>query len=243
MEVVRVSVPVYMPAWLHLKLRSIKRRLHTSSAKLRVDISGDRDVEWSFILAHMPSGPGKALDFGCGFGNLSLHAAQHGFHVMALDIQPQSFPWQHPNVNFVQGDLLRLGIAESHFDLVLNCSAVEHVGLAGRYGVTGGDPEGDLKIMSELRRLMKPGGIMLLTTPCGQDAVFAPMHRVYGARRLPRLVDGYIVEEQLFWVKNDHNQWVASDRSKALAVQPYGNVKDPSRCSYALGCFVLRRPQ
>src|SRR5437660_224509 len=129
MEVVRVSVPVYMPAWLHLKLRNIKRRLYPPPPNPKVDISGERDVEWSFILAHMPTGPGEALDFGCEFGKLSLHAAQHGFRVTALDLQPQSFPWQHPNVTFVQGDLLRLKSPERHFNLVLNCSSVEHVGL------------------------------------------------------------------------------------------------------------------
>jgi len=40
---------------------------------------GDRDVEWSWIVSHMPLGPGEALDFGCGGGSwLGLVAARRG---------------------------------------------------------------------------------------------------------------------------------------------------------------------
>jgi SAM-dependent methyltransferase len=76
-------------------------------------------------------------------------------------------------VRFIQGDLLKLDLPTNHFDLIINCSTVEHVGLVGRYSVTENRPDGDLEAMARLRDLMKPSAIMLLTVPVGQDAIFA----------------------------------------------------------------------
>jgi len=55
-------------------------------------------------------------------------------------------------------DILKVDLPAKHFDLVINWSTVEHVGLAGRYGVTKSRPDGDLEAMARLRDLMKPGG-------------------------------------------------------------------------------------
>jgi len=124
-----------------------------------------------------------------------------------------------------------------------NCSTVEHVGLVGRYGVTENRPDGDLEAMARLRELMKPGGIMLLTIPVGRDAVFAPLCRVYGRERLPLLLEGYIVEKEAFWVKDRENRWVQADRETALDFEASAGSWDPLQNVYALGCFVLRKPE
>ncbi len=102
------------------------------------NLSGDRDIEWSWVAAQMPSGPGEALDFGHGGSHLGLIAAQRGFNVTAVDLEPARWFYQHPCLRFIQGDILRLPLPAGHFDLVINCSTVEHVGLVGRYGVIGG---------------------------------------------------------------------------------------------------------
>jgi len=240
MPFVEVQVPIYVPLWLYPWLRRLRGTL-SSRRTAGLDLSGDRDVETSFIVAHMPYGLGEALDFGCGGSNLSLHAAQQGFRVVALDLQPSAFRWRHPNVSYRQGDLLGLDLPEDHFDLVINCSAVEHVGLAGRYGVTQSDSEGDLKVMFRLRALMRPGGTMLLTIPCGLDAVLGPFARVYGATRLPLLLEGYAVEGESYWVKDNDNRWGQCERDVALAFRPTAHPTNPVLCSYALACFILKK--
>jgi SAM-dependent methyltransferase len=190
----------------------------------------------------MPNGPGKALDFGSGSSYMSLLAALRGFEVIALDLEPQTFPWRHPAVRFIQGDLLKLDLPTNHFDLIINCSTVEHVGLVGRYSVTESRPDGDLEAMARLRELMKPSAIMLLTVPVGQDAVFAPLCRVYGKERLPRLLSGFVLEREMFWVKDAENRWAQCDRETALSFEASAGSWDPLRNVYALGCFVLRKP-
>lgn len=239
----RIDVPLYVPGWLYRMLGSIGRRLMPRRKdELRSpNLLGDRDIEWSWVASQMPEGPGEALDFGAGGGRLALAAAQRGFNVTAVDLEPVRWHYVHARLRFVRGDILNLPLPENHFDLVMNCSTVEHVGLAGRYGVTEENPEGDLEAMGRLRELMKPGGVMLLTVPLGRDAVFQPMCRVYGEKRLPRLLDGYNVEKESYWVKDGENRWAQCDRDTALDFEARAGSPDPLRNVYALGCFVLRR--
>jgi SAM-dependent methyltransferase len=194
------------------------------------NLVGDREVEYAWICARIPSGPGAALEFGCGHSYLSLVAAERGFISTALDLLSVSWNYTHPALRFVQGDILRMTWEPSSIDLILNCSVVEHVGL-GRYG-DDTESNGDIAAMAALRRLLRPNGRMLMTLPVGRDAVVTPHHRIYGPQRLPRLLYGFRVEEAAFWVKDDLNRWVMTTESVALD-QPGG----PTR--YNLGCFVL----
>lgn len=235
MHRVTVTVPVYLPNWLYLRLHLLKTKFVAP-----LNLLGDRDVEWSWVSAHIPGGPGEALDFGAGPSHLGLIAAHRGFEVTAIDLEPVHWYYIHQKLHFVQGDILKVDLPAKHFDLVINCSTVEHVGLAGRYNVTEGRPDGDLEAMARLRDLMKPGGVMLLTIPVGQDAVFAPLNRVYGGQRLPQLLNGYTVEEDVFWVKDAENRWVLCDRDTALNFKASAGSWDPLRNVYALGCFVLK---
>ena len=119
---------------------------------------------------------------------------------------------------------------------------VEHVGLAGRYSVTEEIEDGDLEAMARLYATMKPGAVMLLTVPVGRDAVFAPMTRIYGNERLPRLVRGFTIETEDYWTKDDSNRWIPCSRETALLLEVSAGADDPLENFYGLGCLVLRRP-
>ena len=242
-----VNITLNMPTWLYQLLRWLKRRVlpsttSGSNAQIIPNLAGDRDIEWSWVASQMPLGPGEALDFGPGGSHLALIAAQRGFSVTAVDLEPVHWAYVHPKMRFIRGDILKLPLPKEHFDLVINCSTVEHVGLAGRYGVTEDRPDGDLEAMARLQELMKPGGVMLLTSPVGRDAVFAPLCRVYGRERLPRLLEGFIVEKEVFWVKDHENRWVQADKETALEFEASAGSWNPLQNVYALGCFVLRKP-
>ena len=224
----RVGVPV--PDWLHAALATLRPRRENL-----LDLTGDRDIEWSWVAARLGNGPGAAIDFGNGGSALGLIAAERGFEVTAVDLEAVNWPYVHPRLTLAQGDLFHLPLPEKHFDLILNCSAIEHVGIPGRYGVTAERPDGDLEAMARMRTLMKPGATMLLTIPIGRDAVFPPLHRVYGRERLPRLLDGFHAASREFWIKRADNRWVPAAEAEALAFTPLERL-------YALGAFVLERP-
>lgn len=207
---------------------------HGLSTRLRSgdspSLDGDRWVEWSFCFARMRDGEGTTLDFGADIGVLALGAAQRGHHVTALDLVAPPPNTRHPRVVHERADILDAPLGDRTFDQIINCSSIEHVGLPGRYTSTD-RPDGDLEAMAILRRALAPGGTMILTIPVGRDLVCAPLHRIYGERRLPRLLDGFAVREEQYWTR-DRQAWSQSDREIALATQG-------SRSFYALGLFVL----
>ena len=54
---------------------------------------------------------------------------------------------------------------------------IEHVGL-GRYGDPI-DPDGDLKAIAEIKRVLAVGGDMLFVVPIGKPKVIFNAHRIY----------------------------------------------------------------
>ena len=225
-----INLNFKIPNIFYSILKKIKEK---SSATL--NLKGDRDIEWSFVNSNLSNETGRALDFGPGSGSyLGLVAARRGFEVTAVDLEKVNWPYFYSNLKFIQGDFLKLNFPLESFDLIINCSSVEHVGLAGRYGVKTDRPDGDLEAMAKMRKILKPGGKMLLTIPVGQDAVFPPLHRVYGRERLSKLLEGYIIEKKEFWIKNDKNQWILTNEVTALNLIPNRNF-------YGLGCFILKK--
>lgn len=199
------------------------------------NFKGDRDIEYSFISANMPDGPGEVLDFGSGPSYMGLIAARKGFKVIAIDNELQTFYFVHPKFKFIQGDLFKLNLPQNYFDLIINCSTIEHVGLVGRYNVKEAKPHGDIETMKILKDILKPNGIMLMTIPVGVDRVFMPLHRIYGKRRLPLLLEGWEVVKEEFWIKDGRNLYVCVDKETALSTEPLPHC-------YGLGLFILRKP-
>ena len=197
------------------------------------NLLGDRDQEWTYVAARIgryADGNSRILDFGCGIGVLSLAAASIGAKILAIDLMPIQFETGYPNIEFRQTDVAALDEREQ-FDLIINCSTIEHVGLSGRYNSIEA-PDGDLEAMAKLRRLLKPGGAMLLTLPIGNDAVIKPLHRIYGDDRLPRLLQGYRAIESAFWRKDARNVWLPCSSDEAMS-------EIGSDHYYALGAMVL----
>jgi 2-polyprenyl-3-methyl-5-hydroxy-6-metoxy-1,4-benzoquinol methylase len=244
MRHITLHIPIYFPERLYRFLASAKKRFKRSETAApessTLNLNGDRDIEWSWIGSQMPDGPGEALDFGPGRSFMALLAAERGFRVTGVDLTITEYPYTHPNLSFVNDDLLELGFSENRFDLILNCSTVEHVGLAGRYGVTKIRKDGDLEAMELLHRLLKPEGSMLLTIPVGKDAIFPPICRVYGIERLPLLLEHYQIEKEIYWIKNSENKWEKTDKEMALHFKALAGSWDAMQNIYALGCFVLR---
>jgi len=60
------------------------------------------------------------------------------------------------------------------------------------------------------------------------------MHRIYGKSRLTKLLQGFIIQKEQFWIKNSENRWYRVTRDRALSI--VGSNK-----YYGLGCFVLKK--
>jgi SAM-dependent methyltransferase len=81
------------------------------------------------------------------------------------------------NLNSRSANLLELPFADNSVHSLSCMHVLEHVGL-GRYGEPI-DPDGDLKSIRELVRVLAPGGNLLVATPVGTPRVAFNAHRVY----------------------------------------------------------------
>ena len=120
-----------------------------------------------------------------------------------IDIRPAPAPVS--NVTFHQLDLMDdlpaawVGAVDS-----LSClHTIEHFGL-GRYGDPI-DPQGHLKGLAQLKRMVAPGGVLYLSTPIGPQRVEFNAHRVFAARTLiDWFSEGWKIEK--FAVIDDENR-------------------------------------
>ena len=221
------------------------------------DISGSDALGHAWFMTKLKHLGGTILDFGsgseAGFGRI---LAKHGFNVICIDIAPPKMPEQLPNLKYIQGDITDL-FSEEEFinsqfagftgiwpetpvmpDFITNLSSIEHAGLAGRYG-SKNEPEQDLKIMKLMRHLIRHDpsyGFQLLHIPIGIDDTIEHYHRIYGEKRLPKLLEGWEVEDEAYWRKNDDNIYVQTDKETCLKEKATYSIPH----YYAVGCFKLR---
>ena len=81
------------------------------------------------------------------------------------------------NLSYERADLLARPFPDASIHSLSCMHVIEHIGL-GRYGDPL-DPNGDLKAMSELKRVLGPGGSLLFVVPVGEPKVVFNAHRVY----------------------------------------------------------------
>jgi len=100
------------------------------------------------------------------------------------------------------------------FDVALSISSFEHDGL-GRYGDPL-NPDGDLRAMSEMKKIVKKDGILFLAVPVGLDKVVWNAHRIYGPHRLQMLIQDWKLEGCV-GVEDD---FISRDTGQSGAYQP-----------------------
>lgn len=102
-----------------------------------------------------PSQPGnrrKILDIGSGAGNMAHHLAHYG-EVIGLDANPRPLPVAaQRGLAAIQGSGDSLPFANHEFDLVALLDTIEHI------------PD-EFGVLEECRRVLKPGGKLMITVP------------------------------------------------------------------------------
>jgi SAM-dependent methyltransferase len=108
-------------------------------------------------LAHLGTRTGlEILDVGCGAGNMIHHLSRYG-HVrgIEIDLRPVRIA-QSRGYDVRQADATRdIPFNDASFDLVTALDVIEHV-------------EDDAGILRQARRVLKPGGHLLVSTPAFQ---------------------------------------------------------------------------
>jgi ubiquinone/menaquinone biosynthesis C-methylase UbiE len=101
----------------------------------------------------------RILDAGCGRGETLLACARAGAEVAGIDYSEAAVEItretlaEYPDADIRVGDVTALPWPDNSFDRVQNSDVIEHL-----------DPPQTVPALSEFRRVLKPGGFLLLHT-------------------------------------------------------------------------------
>lgn len=118
--------------------------------------------EWILKIAGEVKGR-RVLDAGSGGGALSYLLAKEGALVEGVEYDEIAVEYARKNIAsadktgrlrcaFMKGSVYELPFAAGTFDAVVSCEVIEHLK----------EPE---RMLAEIARVLKPGGIFVLTTP------------------------------------------------------------------------------
>ncbi len=130
------------------------------------------EFPWAIEKSHL-AGSMKILDVGSGLSLFTVYLASKGHQVYSIDndeviikqIAPRLADWADTHVNYIQGDVLKIQFEDNSFDQVFCISVLEHLEeevVDGKY-VSYKKRNLDVKAISEMLRVLKPGGLLILT--------------------------------------------------------------------------------
>ncbi|AEG61042.1 class I SAM-dependent methyltransferase [Desulforamulus ruminis] len=135
----------------------------------------------------------KILDAGCGAGGNMVFLEKYG-SVMGIDISPEMVEHcKKIGLMARRESVTRLSFEDQSFDLVLCLDVLEHL-------------ENDQKALEELKRVLRPGGLLLITVPSfswlwGRHDELNQHYRRYDSGELQQILQsaGFQVERSTYF--------------------------------------------
>jgi SAM-dependent methyltransferase len=140
----------------------VSREFYEDVAHRRLDRNTARGIEYRnrTVFGRLGTGPHRILEIGPGEGGLVRRSLDSGHDVVAVDL---SRNWltrlpsaTHPRLLRAQADAGALPFPDAGFDRIVAAEVLEHLP----------DPAATL---SEVRRLLKPGGRFIATVPYREE--------------------------------------------------------------------------
>jgi len=124
-----------------------------------------KDQEMLQRFADEVRGKGPVCDLGCGPGQIAAWLHNHcGLDdLLGVDLSPRFVEEArklHPQIAFQQGDMLRLDFPDDAW-----------AGVAAFYSIIHIPRERVVEALKEIRRVLKPGGVLLLTFHIGNEVL------------------------------------------------------------------------
>ena len=121
----------------------------------------DRQLLDRFAERVRPMGP--ACDMGCGPGHIARYLHEHGLQVCGVDLSPEMVARArglNPGIEFMQGDMRALHVQDRAW-----------AGITAFYSIIHIPRDGVVRTLQELRRVLRPGGLLLLAFHLGDDVL------------------------------------------------------------------------
>lgn len=184
----------------------------------------DREILDRFAARLGNTGP--VCDLGCGPGQIARYLRDHGVEARGIDLSPGMVAEArrlNPDIPFSQGDLL-----------ALDSKGGAWAGIAAFYSIVHLSMEEIPRAFAEMKRVLRPGGLLLLAFHVGEETV----HRDELWGREVNLDFRFFLPEDI----------EAALRSAGFEIEevhvrePYPEVEHPSRRAYILAKAPGPRP-
>jgi len=181
--------------------------------------ASDRYIEYPWMIENLDMKSGRLLDVGSTICDKLYDLLPKAVKIYGINTNYQ--PVKNKDIEFTIGDIRQTNYQDNYFDCVICISTLEHIGVKGRYN-SDNDSIGDLRAMKEIRRILKPNGVLLVTIPYGIKDVL-PFNRLYNKERVNKLFEGFEIVSQEFrkfdknlgvWLKVSESEAAKTDMIK-----------------------------
>lgn len=130
------------------------------------------------------------------------------------------------NLTSKQADLTSLPFENNSIKSLSCMHTIEHIGL-GRYGDKL-DPDGDIKAIKELKRILAINGDLLFVVPIGKPKIMFNAHRIYSYNQIMEYFSNFELKD--FSLVTDTGNFFQNSDEKTADKQKYG-----------CGCFWFKK--
>jgi len=210
-----LRIPIYSLASEHSSLNT------TDNGIGRLDMNGllagvlaERAVERRFLARNLlPSRSNmKILDVGSERSSLTKALSKCGnnkkWEVFGIDIA-EGLPHvskeekEESRLSLMRMDARFMGFRDEVFDKIICISTVEHIGIQSSHYIVGEyDVLGYVKAFSEIFRILKKGGRVVLTVPYADGSIHGNHkdHRIYNQYTLSKLISSFRIKRKEFYI-------------------------------------------
>ncbi|HOL70666.1 MAG TPA: methyltransferase domain-containing protein [Bryobacteraceae bacterium] len=168
----------------------------------------------------------RVLDAGCGSGYGTAELAKMAAHAVGMDISAEAVGYarEHytaPNLEFFQASCTALPVRTGSVEIAVAFEVIEHL-------------EDWRSLLDELRRVLAPGGLLIISTP--NKAYYAEARRLTGPN--PYHVHEFEFEQFSAELRGrfPHVEFFLQNHVAAIGFQPLDPARSAGIESYAASC-------
>lgn len=197
----------------------------------------ERVVEYPWLFSQLPTQPGKMLDAGSALNHRFLldRAPLAASQLTIMTLAPEKRCFWGRSISYVFGDLRHTSFAAGSFDVIASVSTIEHIGLDNTLHYTSDtskketEPLGFKPAVAEFKRLLKPGGLCLITVPYGRRGVHG-WYQVFDAALVAQVIEAFSPSDYAIeyfgygetgWARSEAADIADADFFDIHAGQPY----------------------
>jgi len=215
----------------------------------------ERAVEYPWLFSRLPGHSGRLLDAGSVLNHDFLvhhpQLAEKTTTIMTLAPEDVCF-WQE-GISYVYGDIRDTCFRDDYFDYVVSLSTLEHIGLNNTLFYTKEesrneqDPTAYLSAVTELRRILKPGGLCFISVPFGRRSVHEWL-QIFDGDMVDRTIETFRPEFHAvtYFQYGGAKGWQLSNRDLAREAGYFDPMRGKRRrggalAAEAVACLELRK--